>query len=66
MPGTKIYGVKLGTILRSRPADMAGVKEGDIVIEFDGLPIRTGDEFLMRVKTRTALQHSEVGGDAWP
>src|SRR6185295_11563008 len=58
VPGTNIYGVKLGTILRSRPADIAGVKEGDIVIEFDGVPIRTGDEFLMRV--RRALPYSTV------
>jgi membrane-associated protease RseP (regulator of RpoE activity)/ribosomal protein L40E len=50
VPGMKIYGVKLGTILRSRPADLAGVKEGDIVIEFDGVPIRTGEELLMRVR----------------
>src|SRR4029079_14050365 len=49
VPGMNIHGVKLGTILRSRPADMAGVKEGDIVIEFDGLPIRTREEILMRV-----------------
>src|SRR5215212_9637289 len=33
VPGTNMYGVKLGRILRSRPADLAGVKEGDIVIE---------------------------------
>ena len=58
VPGTDIYGVKLDTILRSRPADMAGVKNGDIVIEFDGVPIRTEDEFLMRV--RRALPYSMV------
>ena len=58
VPGTNIYGVKINTILRSRPADMAGVKEGDIVIEFDGVPIRTPDEFLMRVKR--ALPYSTV------
>src|SRR5262245_43866388 len=56
--GTNTYGVKLDTILRSRPADMAGVKEGDIVVEFDGVPIRTSDEFLMRV--RRALPYSTV------
>lgn len=50
VPGTNIHGVKLGTILRNRPADIAGVKNGDIVIEFDGVPIRTNDEFLMRVR----------------
>jgi len=58
VPGTNTYGVKLDTILRSRPADMAGVKEGDIVVEFDGVPIRTPDEFLMRV--RRALPYSTV------
>lgn len=50
VPGTNIYGVKLNSILNSRPADLAGIKNGDIVIEFDGVPIRTPDEFLMRVK----------------
>ena len=44
--------------MRSRPADLAGVKEGDIVTEFDGVPIRTKDEFLMRV--RRALPYSTV------
>ena len=58
VPGTNIYGVKLGTILRSRPADLAGVKEGDIVTAFDGVPIRTSDELLMRV--RRALPYSTV------
>ena len=58
VPGTNIYGVRLDRILRSRPADLAGVKEKDIVVEFDGVPIRTSDEFLMRV--RRALPYSTV------
>jgi len=58
VPGTNTYGVKLGTILRSRPADLAGVKEGDIITGFDGVPIRTTEEFLMRV--RRALPYSTV------
>jgi S1-C subfamily serine protease len=58
VPGQNIYGVKLHTLLRSRPADLAGIKEGDIVIEFDGVPIRTKDELLMRV--RRALPYSTV------
>jgi S1-C subfamily serine protease len=58
VPGASIYGVRLGTILRSRPADLAGVKEGDIITAFDGVPIRTTDEFLMRV--RRALPYSTV------
>jgi|SRR5687768_15708238 len=58
VPGTNIHGVRLDTILRSRPADIAGIKDGDIVIEFDGVPIRTTDEFLMRV--RRTLPYSTV------
>jgi len=58
IPGTKIYGVKLNAIETSRPADLAGIKNGDVVIEFDGVPIRTSDEFAMRVKR--ALPYSTV------
>jgi S1-C subfamily serine protease len=58
VPGTKIYGVQLNGILPSRPADIAGIKNGDIVTEFEGVPIRTPDEFLMRV--RRALPYSTV------
>ncbi|MGH9931903.1 MAG: PDZ domain-containing protein [Pyrinomonadaceae bacterium] len=50
IPGTKMFGVQLGEILPNRPADIAGVKQGDIVVEFDGVPIRTSDEFLSRVR----------------
>lgn len=58
IPGTKMFGVRLGEILQSRPADIAGIKQGDIVISFAGIPIRTTDEFLARV--RRALPYSTV------
>jgi len=58
VPGKTIYGVKLNRILNSRPADLAGIKQGDVVTEFDGIPIRTSDELLMRV--RRALPYSTV------
>ena len=58
IPGTKIRGVRLGRILNSRPADMAGIKDGDVVTEFDGIPIRHEAEFLMRV--RRALPYTTV------
>src|ERR1044072_3341538 len=58
VPGSNLYGVKLGTVLRSRPADLAGVKEGDIITAFDGVPIRTSEELLMRI--RGALAYSTV------
>lgn len=58
VPGTKIFGVRLDSIESSRPADLAGIKEGDIVIEFDGAPIRTPGELHARV--RRALPYSTV------
>ncbi|HJR08653.1 MAG TPA: PDZ domain-containing protein [Pyrinomonadaceae bacterium] len=39
--GTKIYGLRLGEVYPNRPADLAGLKEGDVVVEFDGKPVRT-------------------------
>jgi serine protease Do len=56
--GTKLFGVKLNSILQSRPADVAGIKQGDIVTEFDNIPIRTPEEFKARVQR--ALPYSTV------
>ncbi|HEX8632584.1 MAG TPA: PDZ domain-containing protein [Pyrinomonadaceae bacterium] len=39
--GTKIHGMLLGEVYSNRPADLAGLKVGDIVVEFDGKPVRT-------------------------
>jgi S1-C subfamily serine protease len=58
IPGTKMFGVRLDSILQSRPADLAGIKEGDIVVEFDGVPIRTPEEFKSRVQR--ALPYSTI------
>jgi S1-C subfamily serine protease len=56
--GTKMFGVRLDNVSPSLPADMAGVKVGDVVIEFDGIPIRTSDELLSRV--RRAIPYSTI------
>ena len=50
IPGTNIFGVRLDEVYPSRPADIAGIKEGDIVIDFGGTPIRTPEEFAARVR----------------
>lgn len=58
IPALKIFGVQLNDINANNPADIAGIKEKDIVIEFDKIPIRTPGEFLSRV--RRALPASVV------
>jgi len=50
IPGTKMYGVQLESLDDGEPAQRAGIKEGDVVIEFGGVPIRTEEEFLSRVR----------------
>ena len=57
-PETKTYGVRLDNVTPNGPADLFGIKEGDIITEFDGVPIRTGRELLSRV--RRAIPKSQV------
>lgn len=56
--GSNIQGVRLNDLSPSGPAALAGIQEGDIIIEFDGVPIRSRGEFLARV--RRAVPYSTV------
>ncbi|HXI23382.1 MAG TPA: PDZ domain-containing protein [Pyrinomonadaceae bacterium] len=56
--GKNLSGVKMNTLSPSGPAALAGIQTGDVVIEFDGVPIRNRGEFLMRV--RRAIPYSTV------
>jgi S1-C subfamily serine protease len=47
--GTKIFGVRVDDVSPSLPADMSGIKNGDVIIDFDGVPIRTPEELSSRV-----------------
>lgn len=47
---TKTYGVRLDYVERNGPADLFGLKDGDIITSFGGVPIRTGAELLSRVR----------------
>ena len=58
VPGKKIKGVLLEGINPSGPAALAGLAEGDIIIEFDGVPIRTVGELVLRA--RRAIPYSTV------
>jgi hypothetical protein len=58
VPGTNIYGIQLNSVRRNNPLYIAGIKDGDIVIAFDGVPIRTDDE--LNARTRRAVPDSTV------
>jgi len=57
-PGTKTYGVRMDYVQPNGPADLFGIKAGDIITDFDKVPIRTEDELLSRV--RRAIPYSTV------
>lgn len=48
--GMNIYGVQLNDVRKNRPGYTSGLRTGDIVIEFDGLPMRTRREFELRIE----------------
>jgi membrane-associated protease RseP (regulator of RpoE activity) len=60
IPGTQMFGVRLDDVSPSLPADMAGIKNGDIIIEFDGVPIRTPEELTSRVRRAIPYQTINV------
>jgi membrane-associated protease RseP (regulator of RpoE activity) len=49
VPGTNIYGVRINEVYKNRPAYIAGLRDGDIIIEFDRIPIRTTEELNRRI-----------------
>ena len=55
VPGMNIYGVELDGVERNGPADLAGLKKGDIIVEFDGKPIRTAGDLRYRAGAATPL-----------
>jgi S1-C subfamily serine protease len=58
VPETKTYGVRIDHVQPNGPADLFGIKEGDIITDFDKVPIRTARELLSRA--RRAKPHSTV------
>jgi serine protease Do len=53
VPGMNIYGAEIGDIDRNGPADIAGLREGDIVIKFGEFPVRTPGDLRYRISEAT-------------
>jgi membrane-associated protease RseP (regulator of RpoE activity) len=49
LPTLNIFGVELGKIDRNGPADIAGLRSGDIIIKFGEYPIRTAGDLRYRI-----------------
>ena len=60
VPGSNMYGIELDGVGRNGPADLAGLKKGDIIVEFDGKPIRTAGDLRYRAGVAIPLSVVQV------
>ncbi|MBI3949872.1 MAG: PDZ domain-containing protein [Acidobacteria bacterium] len=60
VPDRDLLGVRLDKVYTNSPADMAGIREGDIVMEFGGHPIRTPRELIRRFRQTGPYSTIEV------
>lgn len=58
VPGVQKCGVEIQGLNDNSPADLGGMREGDVVTEFNGFKIRTPEEFNRRI--RLAKPRSKV------
>jgi S1-C subfamily serine protease len=61
IPDTKTFGVRVDNITPNRSADLAGVKNGDIIVEFEGAAIRTTEELKYRIIRAVPYSTVKVG-----
>ncbi len=50
VPGTQKCGVEIQGLNDNSPADLGGMREGDVITEFNGVKVRTPEEFNRRVR----------------
>jgi membrane-associated protease RseP (regulator of RpoE activity) len=50
IPGTKKWGVEVRELHINSPAELFGLRPGDVIIEFDGHPVKTPGEFNRRIR----------------
>jgi S1-C subfamily serine protease len=50
IPGTKKWGVEVRELHINGPAELFGLRPGDVIIEFDGHPVKTPGEFNRRIR----------------
>jgi hypothetical protein len=60
-PESKIFGVRINWVDINGPADLFGIKVGDIITDFDNTPIRTSEELLSRVRRAKPKSVVQVG-----
>jgi S1-C subfamily serine protease len=50
IPGTKKWGVEVKELHLNGPAELFGLRTGDVITEFDGHPVKTPNEFNRHIR----------------
>jgi PDZ domain-containing secreted protein len=50
LPGTKKWGVEVSELHVNGPAELFGLRPGDVITEFNGHPVKTPNEFNRRIR----------------
>jgi S1-C subfamily serine protease len=50
VPGTRKWGVEVNELHINGPAELFGLRPGDVITEFDGHPVKTPNEFNRRIR----------------
>lgn len=50
VPGTKKWGVEVNELHVNGPAELFGLRPGDLITEFNGYPVKTPNEFNRRIR----------------
>jgi PDZ domain-containing protein len=50
IPGTKRWGVEVNELHVNGPAELFGLRPGDVITEFNGFPVKTPNEFNRRIR----------------
>jgi membrane-associated protease RseP (regulator of RpoE activity) len=53
IPGTKKWGVEVNELHINGPAELFGLRQGDLITEFHGLPVKTPNEFNRNIRAVT-------------
>jgi membrane-associated protease RseP (regulator of RpoE activity) len=60
VPNSQRWGVEILGMNDNSPADLAGLRAGDVITEFNGAPVRTPGEFNRRIRNATPRTKATV------
>lgn len=54
-------GALITNVVKGSPAEQAGLKPGDVIMEFDGKPMKTAEDALSRIRSKKSGAAAKIG-----